>query len=161
METMKKKNNTIMIIILIVILVVLLSIALLLWGGAMFGAAVVKEMSSANKKADAGLIGISASTWSKLQAAYCLTEGKVGTEKEIGYIVPEEAAFVFKTNVISPEVAFFSIKNKTELRDCPIGNEWIVKISCSKENYNIEANIPQDADCASLTPSFKNRMEAI
>jgi hypothetical protein len=101
-----------------------------------------------NAKAKAQIIPGAAGTWCKLQMAYFVEWGKIGSFEQIKYTAPEGGSFKYGQK-IENGVAGWLAESTENLGDCPAGSQWIVlfKNTC-------EVILPKDKNCQELTPAF-------
>jgi len=110
-----------------------------------------------NAKAKAQEIPGAAGTWCKMQAAYIVETGKIGSFEQIGYQAPGGSLFKYGQK-IENGIAGWLAESTEKLAECPAGSQWIVLMKAKKEkpNYDIEVFLPNDKNCQELTPSFGN-----
>lgn len=141
----------------VAILYIVLIPALIILG--IVAAIAIPKFVGMSDKAQASEVGPAAGTWSKLQSGYYLETERVGTWSDIGYSAPgaRVAEGVSETDnfrYYEPETGMFVAENKVSLGDCPAGNKWVAQFNA--DNANTMTFLPEDTDCAALTPNFGN-----
>jgi len=102
-----------------------------------------------NAKAKAQVIPAAAGTWCKLQMAYIVEWGKIGSFEQIEYTAPVGGSFKYGQK-IENGVAGWLAESTEKLAECPIGSQWIVL----KDINNTKVILPEDKNCQELTPHF-------
>ena len=125
-------------------------------------AIAIPKLFGMSAKAKAQEVPGAAGTWSKLQSAYLVETGSIGSLTNIAYKHPGETqAFLAGTNgagfnyTAGPAAdgsgsGTWQAAGKAALGDCPTTGIWAATISSSAEVTATNAN----AKCLQLTPNF-------
>ena len=144
---MKKGFTLIELMVVIVIIGILAAIA-------------VPKMFGMSAKAKAAEVGPAAGDWAKIQAAYVLEAGDVGSFISIGYLAPGATAstttssttnFTYVDGGTAASVATWQATSLATLNNCDIGGVWKVTYTVTG---NIVAPTVTGSGCQALTTSF-------
>jgi hypothetical protein len=118
-------------------------------------AKLIPKLFAPSAKAKAGEVGPGAGTWAKLQQAYMMEKGGVGTCEEISYKLPGDSRtrnFEYECGINRNGVAYWAATSRENLDECPRGSSWILFM------YNGDSEpvvrLPENKNCQKLTPNF-------
>lgn len=101
-------------------------------------------------------VGPAAGTYIKLQEYFFSEEKRIGTEEEIGYIVPESKIFQYDVSQKGILTAIL-LEDLGVFNKCPKGSVWTIKANPKDGSlqFNVEISSPNPKACEALTPNFK------
>jgi hypothetical protein len=118
-------------------------------------AKLIPKLFAPSAKALASEVGPAAGTWAKLQQAYMMETGNVGTCSQISYTLPgggRTANFAYDCGINKNGVAYWIAENRENLGECPRGNAWILFMNSGDSEPVVR--LPENKNCQKLTPNF-------
>jgi len=147
MKTQKKGFTLIELMVVIVIIGILAAIA-------------IPKLFGMSAKAKAQEVPGAAGTWSKMQAAYLVESGTLGTVTSIAFKHPGATDYVETTNTPfftysapnpSGNVATWTAGPAAALNDCKTDQTWSATMDLGAV---VSAQVSDPVNCGSLTPNF-------